>query len=77
MPNILMALSLLSLTVSSYAFADDAWIVEKAQRACFGDTAKFCRAVMDQDASTVVLCLKEHRAKLSRDCNALLVSHGL
>jgi uncharacterized protein YceK len=46
------------------------------QRACARDVTRFCRKVIDQGDFTLLACLKEHRPKLSRACNEVLLSHG-
>ena len=46
--------------------------------ACRRDVRKFCRHLKDDDGNNAFLtCLQEHRAKLSKPCNAVLESHGL
>lgn len=46
------------------------------QAACSRDVQKFCRKVIDQGDFTILACLKENRPKISKACNAVLVSHG-
>ena len=48
----------------------------KEQTACDRDAVRFCRKVIDQGDFTILACLKENRARLSRACNSVLVSHG-
>jgi hypothetical protein len=49
---------------------------EAEQRACARDVSRFCRKVMDQGDFTILACLQEHRPKLTRSCNQVLLSHG-
>jgi hypothetical protein len=49
---------------------------EAEQRACARDVTRFCRKVIDQGDFTILACLKEHRPKLSKACNEVLLSHG-
>jgi hypothetical protein len=45
------------------------------QAACRRDAARFCRDAMPDDLR-VLACLQANRAKISKACNAVLVSHG-
>jgi hypothetical protein len=49
---------------------------EAEHRACVRDVSRFCRKVMDQGDFTVLACLQEHRSKLTRACNQVLLNHG-
>jgi len=70
--------ALLALSVSAGAVAQQqqhGGTVEE-QKACAHDVQKFCRAVMN-DADLIVLnCLQQNRAKLTKACDQVLVSHG-
>ena len=46
------------------------------QKACGPDVSRYCRAVMDQGDLTILSCLQQNRPKISKACNAVLVSHG-
>jgi hypothetical protein len=46
------------------------------QKACSKDVSRYCRAVMDQSDLVVLSCLQQHRPKISKACDAVLVSHG-
>mgnify|MGYP007083796860 FL=1 len=46
------------------------------QKACAPDVSRYCRAVMNDGDLTVLGCLKANRPKISKQCNAVLVSHG-
>ena len=46
--------------------------------ACRRDTRRFCRHIKAGEGNNAFLqCLQEHRAKLSKPCDAVLKSHGL
>jgi hypothetical protein len=49
---------------------------EAEQRACSRDVTRFCRKVIDQGDFTILACLQQNRPKISKACNAVLVSHG-
>ena len=44
--------------------------------ACNSDTRRHCRETMSQGDMAVLACLQQHRAKLSRNCQAVLQRHG-
>jgi hypothetical protein len=46
------------------------------QKACRGDARRHCREVMQQGDMAVLLCLREHRSKISADCRAVLAKYG-
>ena len=72
----LLALTLLSLTVSTGAFAQQGRGTVDEQKACTRDAQKHCRAVLDQGDLVVLSCLQQNRAKISPACDAGLKSHG-
>jgi hypothetical protein len=72
----LLALALLSITVSSNAFAQQQRGTAEEQKACTRDAQKFCRPVLDQGDFTVLACLKENRSKISAACDQVLKSNG-
>ena len=76
MRKFLLALTLLSLTVSSNAFAQQQRGTAEEQKACTRDAQKFCRPVLDQGDFTVLACLKEHRSKISAACDQVLKNNG-
>jgi uncharacterized protein YceK len=49
---------------------------EAEQRACARDVTRFCRKVIDQGDFTILACLQQTRPKISKACDAVLVSHG-
>jgi len=74
MRNFLLAITLLSIPLSSQAFAQRGTAEE--QKACTRDVQKFCRPVIDQGDFTILACLKEHRAKISPACDQVLKNNG-
>jgi hypothetical protein len=77
MRNFLLALTLLSLSASSGAFAQQQRSgTPEEQKACTRDVQKFCRPVIDQGDFTILACLKEHRTKISAACDQVLKNNG-
>jgi hypothetical protein len=78
MRKFLLALTLLSLSASSGAFAQQQQRsgTPEEQKACTRDVQKFCRPVIDQGDFTILACLKEHRSKISAACDQVLKSNG-
>jgi hypothetical protein len=74
----LLALILLSLSISTGAFAQQQQRsgTPEEQAACSRDVQRFCRPVIDQGDFTILACLKEHRPKLTVACNQVLKNHG-
>ena len=75
----LLALTLLSLTVSStgtFAQQQPRSGTAQEQAACNRDVQRHCRKVIDQGDFVVLACLKEHRAKLSAACDQVLKNNG-
>jgi hypothetical protein len=73
----LLALTLLSLSVSTGAFAQGQRSgTPEEQKACTRDVQRYCRPVIDQGDLVVLSCLKENRAKISQACDQVLKSHG-
>jgi len=77
MRKLFLALSLLSIAVSSDAFAQQARSgTPEEQKACARDVQRFCRPVIDQGDFTILACLQQHRPKISQSCDQVLKSHG-
>ena len=74
MNKFFLTLILLSVPVSTGAQAHSG--TDQEQQACTHDVQRFCRKLMDQGDFTILACLKENRARLSRACRDVLVSHG-
>jgi hypothetical protein len=70
--------ALLSLSVSAGAMAQQQSHggTAEEQKACAHDVQKYCRAVMNEPDLTVLSCLQQNRAKLTKSCDQVLVSHG-
>ncbi len=76
MRNTLLAFTLLSLSVSTAAFAQGRSGTPEEQKACTRDVQRHCRPVIDQGDLVVLACLKQNRDKISPACDAVLKSHG-
>ena len=80
MRNFFLAITLLSLSASTGAFAEPTPQqrsgTPEEQKACSRDVQRYCRSVMNQDDLTVLACLQQNRPKLTNACNQVLVSHG-
>lgn len=48
----------------------------KEQKACAKDVSRYCRTVMNEADLVILSCLQQHRAKISKACDAVLTSHG-
>jgi Cysteine rich repeat len=77
MHKFLIALILLSLSVSTGAIAQQQRSgTPEEQAACSRDVQRHCRPVIDQGDFTVLACLQQNRAKLSKACEQVLRNHG-
>jgi hypothetical protein len=78
MRKFLLALTLLSISVSSGAFAQQQSRggTAEEQKACTRDVQKLCRPVIDQGDFTILACLKENRSKISAACDQVLKNNG-
>jgi hypothetical protein len=78
MQKSLVALALLLVSTSTGAFAQQPQRggTEEEQRACSRDVSRFCRPVMEQSDLVILSCLQQNRAKISKACNQVLLSHG-
>ena len=77
MRKLLLALTLLSATLSTAAFAQQQrGGTPEEQKACTRDVQKFCRPVIDQGDFTILACLKENRPKISPACDQVLKTHN-
>ena len=72
----LLALTLLSLTVSTGALAQQRSGTAQEQAACTKDVQKHCRKVIDQGDFVILACLKENRSKISAACDTVLKNNG-
>jgi cysteine rich repeat protein len=46
------------------------------QDACGRDASRFCRAHLNEGDQVVLACLQQHRAKLTKACQATLAANG-
>lgn len=69
-------ISAMLLVTASVAQAQQRSGTQQEQEACSRDVTRFCRKVIDQGDFTILACLKENRPKISKACNAVLLSHG-
>jgi hypothetical protein len=78
MRKFILALTLLSLAAPSVSFAQQPQRSGTAeeQKACSRDVQKLCRPVIDQGDFTILACLKENRAKISKACDQVLKNNG-
>lgn len=68
--------ALLVMTATTGALAQQRSGTEQEQAACSRDVQKFCRKLIDQGDLVILSCLQQNRPKISKPCNAVLVSHG-
>ena len=69
------ALTLAAVTMASAQAQGDA----RERAACRPDVMRYCKQVIkdtNDDVFSILNCLQSHRARISRACNAVLVSHG-
>jgi Cysteine rich repeat len=69
MSRILAVMSLVVLASAAQA-------QQPGHDACARDVSRLCRAHINDGEQAVLACLKEHRARLSRACERVLVEHG-
>jgi hypothetical protein len=74
--TLLVAALLASSTAAVIAQGQSRSGTPEEQKACAKDVSRYCRAVMDQSDLVILSCLQQHRAKLSKSCDGVLVSHG-
>jgi len=49
---------------------------QQGQDACARDVSRFCRAHTTEGDMVVLACLQQNRARLSKACQQVLISHG-
>jgi Cysteine rich repeat len=76
MRKFFLALTLLSLSVSTGAIAQQRSGTPEEQKACSRDVQRHCRAVMDQGDLVVLSCLQQNRPQISAACDKVLKDHG-
>jgi hypothetical protein len=70
------ALTLLFVSVSTSAMAQQRSGTPDEQKACSRDVSRFCRTLMDQGDFVILACLQQNRAKLTKPCSQVLTNHG-
>jgi cysteine rich repeat protein len=65
----------LLIAIPFVVFASAAF-AQQGHDACARDVSRFCRAYAQQGDMAVLACLKQHRNRISRGCDAVLTSHG-
>ena len=78
MRKFLFALTVLSVSASSGAVAQQQQRsgTPQEQAACSRDVQRYCRPVIDQGDFTILACLQQHRAKLTKACDQVLKNNG-
>ncbi|WP_426435041.1 hypothetical protein [Bradyrhizobium genosp. P] len=78
MRKLLLAFALLSVPLSSGAFAQQQARggTPDEQKACARDVQRHCRAVIDQGDFTILACLQQNRTKISAACDRVLKNHN-
>lgn len=77
MPKFLLALFLMSISVSTGAVAQQQRSgTPEEQKACARDVQRLCRPVIDQGDFTILACLQQNCPKLSEACDKVLKDHG-
>jgi len=74
--TLLVAALLASSTAAVMAQGQNRSGTPEEQKACSKDVSRYCRSVMDQSDLVILSCLQQHRPKISKSCDAVLVSHG-
>lgn len=74
--TILIATLFASATTGALAQAANRSGTPQEQKACAKDVSRYCRTVMNDSDLVILSCLQQHRAKISKPCDAVLVSHG-
>jgi hypothetical protein len=78
MRNLLLALTLFSMSVSTGAIAQQQPRsgTPEEQKACSRDVERHCRPVIDQGDFTILACLQQNRPKLTPACAQVLKDHN-
>jgi Cysteine rich repeat len=65
-----------TLFVVAFVLMASAASAQQGQDACARDVSRFCRAHMNDGDQIVLACLQQNRARLSKACQQMLISHG-
>jgi hypothetical protein len=71
MTRFLFAIAFLLIAASSASAQQ-----RPGQDACGRDASRFCRAHLNDGDQVVLACLQQHRAKLTKACQATLAANG-
>jgi hypothetical protein len=66
----------ISVSVFLAVLASAAQAQQPGHDACARDVSRFCRSLAGDGDQAVLACLKEHRARISKACDKVLVDHG-
>jgi hypothetical protein len=66
----------LAVLAAAQVFAISEVSAQRGRDACVRDVSRFCRAQMNDGDMVVLGCLKQHRGRLSRACNRVLIENG-
>lgn len=64
------------LFIVAFVLMASAASAQQGQDACARDVSRFCRAHMNDGDQIVLACLQQNRARLSKACQQVLISHG-
>ena len=76
MRKFLLTLTLLSIPVSTAAFAEERSGTPEEQKACARDVQRLCRPMINQGDFVILACLQQNRPKISQACDQVLKTHG-
>jgi hypothetical protein len=62
--------------IISFVLMASAASAQQGHDACARDVSRFCRANMNDGDMVVLACLQQNRARLSKACQQVLISHG-
>ena len=65
-----------TLFIVAFVLMASAASAQQGQDACARDVSRFCRAHMNDGDQIVLACLQQNRARLSKACQQMLISHG-
>jgi Cysteine rich repeat len=72
MTRISIAISLLLLTAPVLAQSG----TPEEQKACSPDVKRYCRKVISEGDFSILACLQQNRATISKACRKVLADHG-
>lgn len=68
--------ALMSALLAAQVLAVSPASAQRGHDACARDVTRFCRAHMNDGDSVVLECLKQHRTRLSKACDKVLIDNG-